>query len=189
MNTQEIKTLLKSTLSEKRYLHTLRVADTAKKMAAYHKVDAQLAETAALLHDVAKEFSPAQLLQNIRTSDIIEPAIFQRAKPIWHAFAGGNYCRQVLGVENEDVLNAITYHTTGRPQMSALEKVVFLSDLTEEKRDFAGVQEIRQASFCNLDEAMFLALSQTIVFLTQKKAVVYPQTVCAYNYYLQERNQ
>src|SRR5699024_3254928 len=100
---------------------------------------------------------------------------------LWHAPVGALLVKNEIGIEDEDILQAISSHTTGRPGMTKLEKVIFLADYTEPNRQFPGVDRVRTLSMEDLDAAMLAALSQTIQFLVQKQVLVYPNTLLTYN--------
>ncbi|MFS8512340.1 MAG: bis(5'-nucleosyl)-tetraphosphatase (symmetrical) YqeK, partial [Planifilum fulgidum] len=92
--------------------------------------------------------------------------------------------REELGVDDEEVLNAIRSHTTGRPGMSLLEKVVFLADYIEPGRSFSGVEEVRRLAREDLDRAILKALDNTIVYLVERGFKVYPLTILTRNDFL-----
>lgn len=111
----------------------------------------------------------------------LEKDLLYYGNEILHAFVGAYYVEKELGVSDEDVLNAIKYHTTGRADMTTIEKIVFLADYIEPGRTFHGVEEVRRTAENSLDQACFLALRNTINFLTTKKQPIYPATFEAYN--------
>jgi predicted HD superfamily hydrolase involved in NAD metabolism len=106
-------------------------------------------------------------------------------KSVWHQYAGAYVAEQYFGVEDEDVLNAVRYHTSGRPNMSELEKLIFLADMLEAERCYQGVEELRTLFWkgSSLDECLEEALYQTLLFLRSKGGEVYPLTQLAYDYY------
>ena len=181
MNKEEALKVVRDHLPDKRYQHTLRVADTAIALAERYGEDPEKAEMAALLHDIAKYFPDKELYDVIaQHSDV--PNIFLDYHPsIWHAPVGAIYVQEKLGIEDTDILSAITYHTTGREGMSPLEKIVFLADYIEPGRDFPGVEEVRQLAEEDLDQAVLKALANTIQFLVGKNSAVFPDTIGAYN--------
>lgn len=162
---------------EKRAAHSRRVAITAGMAAHKFHIDEYSATLAGIMHDVAKnlkEDSP-YLIGFIRPDGVPDK--------ILHQFSGAYVAERAFGVTDEDVLNAIRYHTTGREAMSPLEKLIYLADMVEPKREFEGVDEIRAAFGRDLDEAMYLALKRTTEFLDEEGGCIYPLTLSAYNYY------
>ena len=103
---------------------------------------------------------------------------------MWHQFAGAYVAEKHFGVTDEDVLNAIRYHTSGRPNMSELEKLIFLADMLEEERHYDGVEELRALFWARegLDACLTEALYQTLQFIKNKKEKMYPLTEAAYEY-------
>ena len=104
---------------------------------------------------------------------------------VYHQFAGAYVAEKHFGIEDEDVLNAIRYHTSGRPNMSELEKLIFLADMLEEERSYEGVELLRKLFWRGqgLDECLEEALFQTLEFLKLKQAEIYPLTKKAYEFY------
>ena len=102
-----------------------------------------------------------------------------------HQFAGAFVARQCFSVKDEEVLSAIAYHTSARPNMSELEKLIFLADMLEEGRNYEGVDELRQLFWKgdSLDECLKTALSETLKFLEKKGGDIYPLTKAAYDFY------
>lgn len=141
---------VRADLPEKRFRHTCGVMIEAARLAERWGADPEKARLAALLHDCAKYLPHEELL---RLSDG-EPDV----PPVLHAFAGAAVARTVYGVDDADVLQAIRLHSTGDADMTLLDKLVYLADLTEPGRDFPGVERFRAACALGPDEAMRLAL-------------------------------
>ncbi len=164
MDSKSAKELARKLLSPKRYKHSEYVARAAAAMAARFDCDEEKALTAAYLHDIAKEMPQADLLQLLSGTDIINDKDVMAAPPVLHSFAGAEYIKK-LGVADEDVLNAVRYHTTGRPDMSRLEIIIYLADYTSDDRKFAGVEQLRKLCTQSLDEALKAALFNQISHL------------------------
>lgn len=157
---------VRAALSEKRMRHTAGVIETAIRLAAENGVDGKQARLAALLHDCAKELPPEQLLLY---SDTEEPIL-----PILHAYAGADLARTKYGVTDEAVLRAIRLHTTGDAHMTKLDKILYLADMIEPSRTFAGVSEIRMEK--SLDDAILLAFQRSIWYIQSHNGRVHPAT-------------
>ncbi|MBR2341758.1 MAG: nicotinate (nicotinamide) nucleotide adenylyltransferase [Clostridia bacterium] len=167
-------------LTAERKAHSLRVAYMAAKRAPSLGVPERVTIQAALFHDCAK-YLPLdhEFLEGFECTERI-PA------PVLHQFTGAYLARTRFGITDKDVLNAISYHTSGRACMSALEKLIFLSDMLEEGRDFAGIDKLRELFWDRSDDltkCMAHALSQSLEFLREKGGEVYALTVQAANYY------
>lgn len=162
--------------------HSIRVAFFAAEHAAKCGVEERKAIAAALMHDCAKNLDEnSPLLQGFTPPQRV-PA------PVLHQYAGAYVAKNTLGVMDEDVLNAICYHTSGRENMSALEKLIFLADMLEEGRAYKEVDELRQAFFTRgLDEGLTLALLRSLEFLKEKGQSVYPLTQKAYDFMNNQR--
>ena len=129
---------------------------------------AEKARLAGLLHDVMKNEEKINLLQFIGNSDILLSVAEKNGPPLWHAIGGFLYARDVLKIEDADVLNAIRYHTTGRANMSPLEKVVYLADLTSADREYPDVEEARKRSEQSLHIGMLYSMNFLICDLVNK---------------------
>ena len=116
------------------FSHSVNVAKEAKKLAKHYGADENKAEIAGILHDITKEMPKEQQLQIIIDSGIILDNVQLHAPKLWHGMSGSIVVRDELGIDDEDILNAIRYHTTGRAGMSLLEKVIFTADFTSEER-------------------------------------------------------
>lgn len=166
---------------EKRAAHSIRVALTAGNAARRFHVDEYSATLAGLMHDVAKNLK--------EDSPYLEGFVRPEGVPdkILHQFTGAFVAEHTFGITDEDVLNAIRYHTTGRENMSSLEKLIYLSDMAEPGRGFEGVEKIREAFNRDLDECMYVALKTTIGFLDGED--IYHLTLSAYKYYSKQKGE
>ena len=164
-------------LKPSRRKHTLGVALTAAKYAAKYKLPERKVILAAALHDVAKNMpQTAPELAGFALQEEV-PA------PVLHQYAGAYVAEHSLGIDDEDVLNAVRYHTSGRPNMSDLEKLIFLSDMLEPGRDFKGIEKLRRALENDLNECMYLSLKHELKYLKRGGGTIYPLTFKAYEYY------
>ncbi len=178
---EEFKKVLKSRLTEKRYMHSLNVADSAKELARIYGADEGKAYIAGLIHDSCKD-TPAglQLSYLLENKTELTDIEINTAK-LYHAMCGSVFAQKEFCVEDEDVLNAIRYHTTGRKNMSLLEKIVFIADFISAERDYDGVEIMREKAVRSLDEAIVEGLSFTIKDLIDAQRLVHPDTLDAYN--------
>ncbi|MFC4618060.1 bis(5'-nucleosyl)-tetraphosphatase (symmetrical) YqeK [Camelliibacillus cellulosilyticus] len=181
MNKEEALKRVKDHLPRRRFEHTLGVAKTAVTLANRFGADPEKAELAAIFHDIAKYFSNDELKQTITAHPELPGHLLNYHPSLWHAPVGAVYVMEQYDIFDQDILNAITYHTTGRSGMSVLEKVVFLADYIEPGRDFPGVNEVRALAEEDLDTAVAKALANTMQFLIGKYQMIYPYTVDAYN--------
>ncbi|WP_050615840.1 bis(5'-nucleosyl)-tetraphosphatase (symmetrical) YqeK [Bacillus testis] len=180
MNREKAMQIVKEQLPEKRYLHSVRVMETAVQLAERFQDDAKKAEMAGIFHDYAK-YRPQEELKKIIEEQNMPKELLDFHSELWHGPAGAYLVEQEAGIADKDVLSAITYHTTGRQGMTQLEKIVFLADYIEPGRQFPGLDEVREAAKEDLDEAVLMALRNTISFLMSKRSTIYPDTFHAYN--------
>ena len=169
---------VKTKLPQKRKDHILGVITLSKKLANKLGVDGRKAELSALLHDVAKyedykDYKDFKLPKNC-------------TKDIEHQYLGAYICEKVLNVKDEEVLNAVKYHTTGRDNMSTLEKIIYVADIIEPSRRFLGVEELRVAVEKNFESGFITCLNEILSFLKRENKEIYPLTLKAYNYYAKE---
>ncbi len=174
---------IRERIGEKRFLHTIRVKDTAVKLAKIHDVDVEKAEIAGFLHDCAKIRDKKDLIKAAKENDLLLTKEMMKAPQIIHSYLGALFAREFYGIDDEDILNAITYHTTGRANMSDLEKIIFLADYIEPLRNFDGVERARELANKDLDAAMYFALNNTLKFLVERDNYIVVETVLARNYY------
>lgn len=165
MTMEQAQRLAKKTLSARRYRHTQNVAAAARQLALRWGANPDKAELAGWLHDIVKEKSGAELLQLMQQDGIMAGSTRSRPKPIWHGPCGAIYAKHRCGVRDEGILSAIACHTTGKPDMTLLDKVLFLADVVSEERDFEGVDEIRALSQKDIDAAVIAAMEENIRYL------------------------
>jgi predicted HD superfamily hydrolase involved in NAD metabolism len=180
MERDEALKLVKQQLTEHRYQHTLGVMETAIALAKQYGADEKKAEIAAIFHDYAK-FRPKDEMREIIISQGFPKDLLAFNGELWHAPVGTYLVEREAGITDHDVLDAIRYHTSGRPGMSLLEKIIYLSDYIEPGRHFPGVEEVRAMAKENLDKALMKAVQNTILFLMKKNQAVYPDSFYTYN--------
>src|SRR5690606_35640201 len=143
-------------------------------------VDPVKAELAALLHDVAK-YWPIEKQRQIVIEHQLEPDMLNYDPQLLHSHVGAHIAQERFAINDQEVLDAIRYHTSGREQMSLVEKVLCLTDYIEPGRDYPQVEKIRQLAESSLEEALVAGFDSTIQFLISKGKKVYPLTVQARN--------
>lgn len=185
----EFKEILKKRLTEKRYNHSLAVADEALRLARKYGASEQKAYLAGLLHDVTKNASIDEHLNIFRTFGIMLDAVEERAEKLWHAMSGAAYVCYVLGIKDEEIVDAIRYHTTARADMPLLAKILYLADFTSADRDYDDVDVMRRLVDESLDSAYVYALKYTITDLVNNSRAVHEDTLAAYNQTVMEGNK
>ena len=176
--------LVKEKLPEKRFKHSLRVAETAVKLAEIYDGDKDKAELAGVLHDYCKYDDLSTMYQTVRQYDL-ESDLLSYGGEILHGPVCSAIMENDFDVKDEEVLLAIKYHTTGRQQMTKTEKLVFIADYIEPGRKTPGVEEIRDMAYNqgSLDKTIYEISKRTVLFLIQKDITVYGATIACLNYY------
>lgn len=164
-----------------RAAHSVRVARLAMAKAKELHLDERSVLTAALLHDCAKNL-PAN---SAYLDGFTPPTVWgEIPAPVLHQYQGAHVAEKHFGVSDLNVLNAIRYHTSGRPNMCEMEKLIFLADMLEDERHYTGVDELRTLFWDKgLDTCLAEALYQTLLFLESKGGAIYPLTRAAYEFY------
>lgn len=178
---ESLKEVLKQRLNEKRYYHSLCVADEAKRLAEKYGGDIEKAYLAGLLHDITKNAPDEEHLQIFKQFGIILTDIEQNAKKLWHAMSGALYVKNILGISDPEIIDAIRYHTTAKADMSLLAKILYLADFTSKDRDYEDVDVIREYVDESLGKAFVYALQYSITDLVNQGRAIHPDTVEAYN--------
>ncbi len=171
-------------MDEERFLHTIGVMHTCACLAMVHGTDINIAQCAGLLHDSAKCI-PNKKKIRLCEEHHIEITQFERENPfLIHAKLGAYIARSKYGVKDPDILAAITYHTTGRPDMSTLEKIVYIADYIEPMRYKAQcLPVVRRLAFLDLDECMYEILKNTVAFLGDNPEKIDGISLKAYEFY------
>lgn len=183
MDIHQLKALTEKDLPPARYEHTLRVEEIAVNLAEKLGIDKEKTSIAAILHDFCK-FWPKETLKSWIHDRQLPLDLLEFHSELWHGPVGAEVAAIRFGITDQEILQAIRYHTTGRPEMSMLEKVIFLADIIEPGRQFPGVEELRKIAKHDLDRAVLESLDQTIRFLLKKRQKIYPLTFLARNYFL-----
>ncbi len=176
---------LQEKLPPYRYHHTLGVSYTAAALAMRYDADIKKAELAGLLHDCAKYLKGEEMLVECKKYGIAINE-FEAAFPeLLHAKLGAYYAEHVYGVSDSEILSAIICHTTGKPNMSLLEEILFVADYIEPSREgIASLDIVRKIAFKDLHKAAFYELKYTLSHLKEKNAVIDTTTEETYEFYL-----
>ena len=177
----EISRKLESMLKPSRYEHVLGVVETAVFLANRFGVDIEKARLAALLHDAGRAYKHSELLpeavrRNLQFSEI------ERDNPVLlHAAIGADMLAD-FGITDPAIIQAVKYHTVGGEKMTRLDKIIYFADMIEPNRAYHGVKELRKlAHKATLDEMVFEGIRQSIIFVAEKKTLLHPSTIAAYN--------
>lgn len=174
--------LARSRLSEKRYSHTMRVADTTEYLAETHDLDPKRTRLAALIHDAAREMKKEEYLRLAEAWDI-PFGDFERENPkLLHGPVAAETTRRKLGVEDGEILDAVREHTVGKKGMSDLSLVLYLADKIEPERDYPSVEKIRKMAKDDLRSATAEALRCAVAYSEMRGKAVHPASREALNW-------
>ncbi|MCY8465088.1 bis(5'-nucleosyl)-tetraphosphatase (symmetrical) YqeK [Bacillus atrophaeus] len=180
MNREEALACVKQQLTEHRYIHTIGVMNTAIELAERFGADSKKAETAAIFHDYAK-FRPKEEMKQIIIRENMPEHLLSYNPELWHAPVGAYLAEKEAGITDGEVLDAIRFHTSGRPDMTLLDKVIYVADYIEPGRKFPGVDDVRELAETDLNQALIQSLKNTMIFLMKKNQPVSPDTFATYN--------
>lgn len=187
---EELREVSLALHNEKRRAHVDGTADTAFALAERWGADPEAARRAGILHDITKALTEQEQLHFCYEYGMM-PTEFQYENPkLLHALTGAAVAERIFG-ESEPVVSAIRWHTTGRPEMTLLEKILYIADYMEPNRDFPGVETLRKLVWKDLDAAIFSGLDQAVAYLNAKGRIIDPDSLEAWHYYkkLTERSQ
>ena len=175
----EIMSYIEKNLSERRLKHTRSVVNEAIKLAKHYGEDVEKAELAALFHDMFRS-TPASVL-NMYIRQLGLPKNIMDNPNLSHGKIAAVIMKRDFGIEDEDIVNAVSFHTTGRAGMSKLEKIIFLADSIEPGRNYPMVDEIRALAYINLEKACISSLTRTVEYIKGIGEYLDPDTISAIN--------
>lgn len=181
---QNYKEIIRPRLSDTRYNHCLNVADAAIMLAKIHGEDIDKAYIAGILHDVTKEISKDEHFEIMDAHGIALTDTEKQSPKVWHQKTGALFAKYDLDVQDEDILNAIAYHTTGRANMTKLEKIVYIADLISAERTYKDVDYFRKIAKLDLDKTMRECLRFSLISLSNNRRLIDNNTLFAYNYFI-----
>lgn len=183
----EIKRYIKEHLNEARYIHSIGVMETSENLAIHYGADPKKARVAGLTHDCAKNLHKNQLVEIAEENGEKLSEIYLNAPQLLHGLVGAYISKNLFGINDDDILNSIRYHTTGRKNMSLLEKIVYISDYIEPSRNFKGVNELRKLTYIDLDKVLLKSFDDTINYTVSRGSLLHIDTIEARNYLLYKK--
>lgn len=186
----KMKKRVQDHLDKERYEHTMGVMYTAAAMAMCYQVNMEKALIAGLLHDCAKCLSSDKKLKLCEKYGITISESERKNPGLLHAKLGAYIAKAKYDIKDQEIIDAITYHTTGRPAMTLLDKIVYIADYLEPNRNMApNLEEVRRLAFQDIDECLYLILKDSLAYLETKSEVIDPMTEETYCYYKKELNK
>ncbi len=177
----EYEAEVKKHQTEKRFFHSQCVAAEAAKLARRYGADVEKARLAGILHDIMKEAPADEQLKIVEKFGIM---LSKHESPVpkpWHAAAGAAYLYGVLGVDDPEILSAVECHCWGKGNMTTLDKVLFVADFISADREYPGVENMREAAYRSLEEAIVKGVAWTLNDLSSQGRPIDPDSVYAYN--------
>lgn len=184
---KDIKKELEHDLDSKRYEHTLGVAYTAACLAMRYGYDMEKAYITGLLHDCAKCMSNKDKLEYCEKYDIPVTKVEHENPSLLHAKVGAEMSRRKYDIKDSEIYQAIMYHTTGHPQMTLLDKIIYISDYMEPHRDEApNLDSVRKQAFIDINATLLTILKDSVTYLEKSDKTVDPMTMQTYLYYVKQ---
>lgn len=181
LSVKEYQKIIKPHLSDKRYHHSCEVAKAAKRLAKKYGADPDKAEIAGILHDILKDTPKDEQLKIMDRFGIILNDIEAVTPNLWHQISGAAYVKNELDIDDPDIVDPIRWHTSGKKDMTLMEKIVFVADFISDDRDYKGVDKMRTIAKESLDKAIIEGLSFTISELAENGKAIVSDTFDAYN--------
>ena len=183
-NYENCRKILKDSIGNKRFIHSTGVSNTAACLAMKYGYDIKKAYLAGLLHDCAKGLKDVELVEVVKKAGIGISPLEMDNPELLHSKAGSVIAKEKYGADDKEILSAIFYHTTGKPAMTLLEKIIFVADYIEPNRTgLPGLDDIRKKAFEDIDEAVMLICRNTLDYLKETAKATDRMTVDTYEYY------
>ncbi|MCC8016633.1 MAG: bis(5'-nucleosyl)-tetraphosphatase (symmetrical) YqeK [Clostridiales bacterium] len=186
-NFDDYKRIIKSKLSDSRYIHSLNVAEAAEKLSLKYNADSNKAYLSGILHDITKEESLETQYEYILKSGETLTFLEMYNPAVIHQMSGAAYCELELGITDAEVLGAVRWHTTGKRGMTMLEKIVYTADFISAERNYPDVEKMRKLAYENIDSAILYSTEYTIKKLISNTELIHPSTVECYNSMLKKQ--
>lgn len=177
MNLRSINDYIEKNMSEKRKIHTYAVAMEAVALSKHYGEDEGKAEQAALFHDFYRGLKDETL--NIYVRQLGLDSRYQNNSNLAHGKIAAIIMKRDYNIEDQDMINAVSYHTTGRAGMSKLEKILYLADAIEPNRSYPGVEDLRKLAYEDLDKACLMSLNHVIDYVTAQGLYLDEDTIKA----------
>lgn len=177
---EQLIDIMEATLSKKRFKHILRVEQTALLLAEMYEADKEKVSIAGIAHDYAKE-KPDEEMRDLIISENLDLDMLQYGSNIWHGPLGSVLMKNEYNIEDEEILEAIKYHTIGSPRMGKVAQIIYVADFIEPNRSFKGVEKARELAKIDLNEAIAYISRHTIANLIDRKTKIYPKAIETYN--------
>ena len=180
LSSAEIIAREQNNMTADRFEHCVGVSHTAVRLAELNHYDQDKAALAGFVHDYAKQVPVSEYREVIKTQGF-DQDLLNWNRSIWHGIVGVYFIQRDLKINDEEILTAVSRHTTADVEMTTLDKIVYMADFIEPGRSFPGVEEARKITYANLNAGVGYQLAHTLEFLIEKRNKIYPRTLNAYN--------
>ena len=187
MNWEQIDIKLKETMHEKRYQHSLRVSLVAEKIAEYYKLPSEQVKILGLIHDCAKDYPVDELKKLINKYHIKLDKVSDKIPKIWHAYVGAELAKEIFQIDDEEMLDAIRYHSTASSKLGLVGKIIYIADKIEPGRCTKKTKNLWELLKQDIDLAMLELINQELKYLISKNSIIHPDTLFARNKILIDR--
>ena len=188
MNKEQIYNKVSEMLPQKRFIHSLNVAKCAVELSKIYGLNEDSAYIAGITHDCAKYLTEEEVSYYVNKYKIELDEFEINNIALSHSLIGSYIALNDLEIKDEDIISSIKYHTTGKENMTMLEKIIYMADLIEENRSFPGVDLLRKKTFeGELDEALLTSFNNTIKFVIDNNQLIHPRTIKARNYLMKQK--
>lgn len=182
MEIEQIEKQLKKNLTISRLSHCIGVSAEAIQLAKHYGADVKKAKLAGLVHDCVKELDFDEMVKMCEQYGMKLDFVTSEEKKLIHALLGAEYAKREFNIDDDEIYDAVKYHTTAKADMPLLTKIIYVADYIEPNRDFEGVEDIRKIAYIDLDAAILVGLDYTINQLVTQKRMLHPETINARNF-------
>lgn len=179
---------IKTRLSEHRYMHSIGVMEKAGELAEYYGLDINKARVIGLAHDIAKQMSKEETKEYVKEYGIELDEIEILNTSLIHAKIGADICKREYDFD-EQMVNAVKYHTTGNPKMDLMAKIIFMADKIEENRNYIGIERRRELTLKDIDRAIIETIDYTTQYCIEKNELIHPNSINTRNYLLKVKKE
>lgn len=173
---EKLKEDLKIVLSDSRYNHSISVMNMCEALASKYNVNVKKAKLVGLMHDMAKDMTKEEKIQYVKNNNIECSLIEEKIVEILHGKIAADICKKRYQFDKE-MCTAIKYHTTGKENMTLLEKILFIADKIDETRNYEGVEDLRELAFEDLDKAILKNIDDTLIINIQKNRLILEESI------------
>ena len=173
---EKLKEDLKIVLSDSRYNHSISVMNMCEALASKYNVNVKKAKLIGLMHDMAKDMTKEEKMQYVKNNNIECSLIEEKIVEILHGKIAADICKKRYQFD-EEMCTAIKYHTTGKENMTLLEKILFIADKIDETRNYEGVEELRKLAFEDLDKSILKNIDDTLIINIQKNRLILEESI------------